>query len=1518
MTILRTQVEHALDDLISQEGGMRFQGLAVVLGKMRWPELIANQRKKDFGLDAYARADLTPESFGKGLAASITPTFKKISADVEAAKKNYPDLGALLFITPAKVSNADRRQWEETIFRDDGLRLHILEREDIIAEMMMPENAPLRTSFLYLKDDPEPEVANLVDKTRRAAAATAEGWFRRTKEHPLIDLTAVDLELPSPGSIDIEASGTFSLEQISQALLQGSRIVLEGPAGRGKTTTLIQLAQRTRSSAIPFMIDLSRWATSDRQMLEYVAGMAPFQAEDLTPAHLAKVQKSEPFLFLLNGWNEIAEATSDRADAALRELDREFPSAGIIVATRTHHLPPPLPGALQLRLSRIGRHQRSDYLEARLGGDAGKLCVHIDSDPSVDELTRTPFILSEVASLFEAGTEIPSTKIGVITRILALQEKGEEHGNALQRAPIFGRQTDYLRTLATEMTRRGAVELSEGDARAVVDAVAQDLADGGQIERTGAPAILAALTAHHVLERVDYPETAFRFDHQQYQEHYAALYLRTRLFDLLHGDDPDADDRFADRYVNDPAWAEPLRMVAASFAETTCTSSLRAGVKLVNMAFQVDLLFASELVQLCGGAVWNEVRKMFGERLRAVYEISDENYRQYAIAAMLATGADDFRDIVLPLLSADDQQTRLKAFRLWPEIHLSSLGPDWREEVRNWNERARADFVSELLHHRVDGEIASFAAVDNSAAVKKAAASGLMWVGSEQGLTFVLKSMDAQAFEEVARENPDRMPQAVRPKAIAALREFIEASADPAARLRTGLQLIELKETDLLNAVKKALSALSNGHTGDLRWDFIVPALEYLREVAPDWVSKWVAVQIAEGPLYAHEYWLPFATAIPDEIVDTYLKRLETEDMGNLPLDGMVAVIAARSDAPLAARVFARLRELRRSAEAESDQRHKFEWRVVRQLEEVFGALPGDIVAAGILCSVTSGDLLDIKVATNILRRGGRRDLEPLRIGNGDLRARLRAYLKGSVNLILQQQDDFTGETKANLASSIAQVGEPEDLPLLVELIRADIERVCRGRAAWAAGDRGPLGNGGSVSHAGWHVNAVVDLDPSGAEQALVDLLSEPEYSSFAAGALAREFVLKSDRVFGRAFPYDVMWSAREGLGPSGGDNRRRTRFAAALNAEIKRRREQEQIGNSAAGLKNLACALAAIDGRGAAGTVLEIISKPDQWDEHICVDATERLLTAGIVLPADTVFALADSFLKRTEAWMQDSDRYLLSHILALLPLVDDPVAGIAKIRVVLGERRLRGHELRELITALGESRSDAAVDLLHELASDTLIFRQCAENIINAFAKLDTPRAHEALLALVDPDMSAIVQSSPFDREDVLIVRLVELSRRAPEVARRLQELCGSDLPESNRVLLSRVMSGVGTLKALFANLKLIDDAKSSPIPQGVMEQLENVFVQRVLEDMNSFGFTLHAQASNEVRVDLLRMTLEDPKRRRSAFMLLGQIEAWRLDNGKPTGEPRHPDLSSGLFWPLVASDVSSDEIMNRSAGT
>jgi len=103
--------------------------------------------------------------------------------------------------------------------------------------------------------------------------------------------------------------------------------------------------------AAPTVLDAHRWHR----------GAAP-RALRISPTSTTFRRRRSAALFLLNGWNEIAESESTHALEALRDLDRTFPSAGILVATRTHHIGPPLPGALRASLLSLSRTQRANYL----------------------------------------------------------------------------------------------------------------------------------------------------------------------------------------------------------------------------------------------------------------------------------------------------------------------------------------------------------------------------------------------------------------------------------------------------------------------------------------------------------------------------------------------------------------------------------------------------------------------------------------------------------------------------------------------------------------------------------------------------------------------------------------------------------------------------------------------------------------------------------------------------------------------------------------------------------------------------------------------------------------------------------------------------------------------------------------------------------------------------------------------------------------------------------------------------
>ena len=142
MAVLRTDIERALNELVSYEEGMHFQTLAVVLGKHHWPDLVVCEWKNDGGLDAYVSASLSPDKIGKGLASSITAKRGKILDDARTAKQNFQDLSALLFVTSGKVTNQKKNDWATEVRETFGLDLHIISREDIIISLMLPANWP--------------------------------------------------------------------------------------------------------------------------------------------------------------------------------------------------------------------------------------------------------------------------------------------------------------------------------------------------------------------------------------------------------------------------------------------------------------------------------------------------------------------------------------------------------------------------------------------------------------------------------------------------------------------------------------------------------------------------------------------------------------------------------------------------------------------------------------------------------------------------------------------------------------------------------------------------------------------------------------------------------------------------------------------------------------------------------------------------------------------------------------------------------------------------------------------------------------------------------------------------------------------------------------------------------------------------------------------------------------------------------------------------------------------------------
>jgi hypothetical protein len=1502
MAVLRTDIERALDDLNSNEGGMTFQGLAVVLAKQRWPELVACERKKDLGADAVGG--------GKALASSLTATVGKIKGDATKIKRHF-DIRALVFATPEGVTNTTAKKWAEEIKKEFGYDLIVMPREDVITSLMIPANLVLCRTHLGIPVTLDPPVEELLEKTREAASEAVASWSVPLTGKPLIELRAVTIDANGK-----DASDVFLLSDFQRAMTQSRRVVIEAPAGRGKTTTLVQLAG---SGGLAFLIDLPAWVRSGTSILSYIAGIPAFQSRSLNAEALARLQKAEHFSFLLNGWNEVAESDSLRAVQALKGLERDFPAAGILVATRTHHIVPPLPGAVRARLLSVNRAERKRYLDQRLGSKADELRAKLDSDPVLDDLTRTPLILSEVATIFEAGAPIPQTKIGVLESVMHLLEQSEEHASHLQVEPLSGRTSEYLGALAEAMTRRGAVSLQEEDSRAIALSAATRLRDAGQIAALPEPQrILNVLCAHHVLERVTYPGISYRFAHQQFQEFYAAALLKRDLVALCGNGDSQAICEYTKRYVNEPAWSEPLRMIASEIAVATTGSGAdkdagRAGVLLVDMALKADPVFAAELAYLCGPSVWKEGGGALSKRLRNMYSSTDKHLRERALAGMIASGAEDFKDVVLPLLTGDDQQVRLGTYRTWPDFHVSTIGPDWQKTVRGWGEEVRSEFVSELLHFgNVRETVASFALADPSLKVRTTGISALAWGGSPGEVAKLLASVDDETFKAALHEVPtEAIPGPIRPRALSAYQESYQQSSDPVARVRTLLLIAELDGANIIEELKSDLKNFPSGALGQLGHHIIGPALDLIRQSEPEWVSHWVAGRIVGGSLDG-EFWIGLVSVVPEEMKESLLHTIENEDFKHARYAGQISVLAAVCDAAMVERVFARLCTLREIIAGSPDERHGLEWAVERQLEALFRSFPENVAAEG-LARRCSADVepLELTVITRLYGRVGSNESDLRATLRGDLRQTLRAYLAKGVPVMLRE-DDFSGEQKANLASSLAQVGEPEDMPLLREMIQADIARVRRGREAKARGDRGRLGNGGTMSYAMWHVRALTQLAPGTADQILLEAVKEPEYEREATWGLVQLAITSKVQPglgfglgYSRPAGYAHIWEARQGRLPWTFDEDRRERHAAAIRERIENLIEESKNAGQPRAydfrLKELTKALAVIDAGASTDLILQLLSSQDTWNGWPVVQTLETLQFNGIVLPTDDTLKVFDTLLGhiRSHLW-NDQQVGLLMHALCLLPFIENAPAGIAKVREVIAELKLRNYQLRGVTVALGQSRCPEAVGLLRDFTADAILMEQVGEEWINAVAALDYPESRQLLLSFVDPEISGAPAELKFHRDDVQSARLAELAQRDPAVRQRLFELCSMQLPAQKRMLLAKVLGMLATTESLLAGLNLIDDEIAPPVPYDIWKQLEATFVEHKSVSPESGAYTPATRSSNPIRGRLFEMATCDNRRKKAASSLLSQIEVWRLEYGRPNGEPRNPDVECKHSWP------------------
>jgi len=281
---------------------------------------------------------------------------------------------------------------------------------------------------------------------------------------------------------------------------------------------------------------------------------------------------------------------------------------------------------------------------------------------------------------------------------------------------------------------------------------------------------------------------------------------------------------------------------------------------------------------------------------------------------------------------------------------------------------------------------------------------------------------------------------------------------------------------------------------------------------------------------------------------------------------------------------------------------------------------------------------------------------------------------------------------------------------------------------------------------------------------------------------------------------------ARTKLRLTGFNEERRKRYAEAVRGELENVLEAGKQGGTVNDyrVKELAKILAILDGMGSKDLIFTALQVSGRFNGWQIVESLETLLFSGVTLPTEQTLALFNAIEEqlRPNRW-NDNERHLLMKALCLLPFLDQPAAGIKRIQEVVSSLKIRGYELREVVSALGQCRCSEALPALCDLASDEITAKAVGDEWIDALAALDTAEARTVLLSLVDPEIKEVSFPVAFDRLETVAARLVELARRDADIEQRLFQLCSLRIPEPKRSLLAKVMAWLGTPDAALSAL-------------------------------------------------------------------------------------------------------------------
>jgi len=265
---------------------------------------------------------------------------------------------------------------------------------------------------------------------------------------------------------------------------------------------------------------------------------------------------------------------------------------------------------------------------------------------------------------------------------------------------------------------------------------------------------------------------------------------------------------------------------------------------------------------------------------------------------------------------------------------------------------------------------------------------------------------------------------------------------------------------------------------------------------------------------------------------------------------------------------------------------------------------------------------------------------------------------------------------------------------------------------------------------------------------------------------------------------------------------------------------------------------------------------------------------------------------------WLDQSAQYRFSRLNALLYFVR-PTTLLGKPFTDYLPKWIQTCHVQEVLRSLQLLCIDEAWYSLVHLARDPNASPRIGEELAYAVAGGLSPSTFESFLGLLKDGTFFRLQSSAWHMER-MVGQVVDVIGTNVSWRETLIAACSEHDTEAAEALACSVLSATkgGERDMLAFGLRALDNNSCKGGRHSAIEMLRGLFTRH--EPLDNTGmYEVYPRSCNTLRQQLFVRALSIEQSNDRAKALLCEVEASRREMGRPSDEPRHPDIDQGTPW-------------------